>query len=136
MCYRFGKNNKRMSDATVTAFLLTIPMALLTIAQIGILRKRAIFAVLGLIVTILTSGLLLAASFASQMAAGSGSGGSGGWEGLWPLPLSLGLGFALLLLGFVTRPKATVHDTPEIEEARRLPTMRQAAAENKQVGPG
>lgn len=112
------------------AFLLTIPMALLSIAQIGILRNRMVFAVLGFFVTITTSGLLLAASFASQMAAGSGS--SGGWEGWGPLPLSLGLGFALLFLGVVSRPKATVQDIPRIEEERRLPTMRQAEATKNQ----
>ena len=117
------------------AILLTIPMALLTIAQIGILRNRIVFVVLGFFVTILTSGLLLAASFASQMAAGSGSGGSGGWEGWWPLPLSLGLGFALLILGVAIRPKATVHDIPEIEEPTRLPTMRQAEAAKNQAEP-
>lgn len=121
-----------MSDATVTAILLTIPMALLTISQIGILRNRAVFAVLGLFVTITTSGLLLAASFASQMAAGSGSGGSGGWEEWWPLPLSLGLGIALLILGIASRPKATVQVKPEIEEMR-LPTIRQVEALKNQA---
>lgn len=119
-----------MSNATVMAILFTIPMALLTIARIGILRNRVLFAVLGLFVTLATSGLLLTASFASQMAAGSG--GSGGWEGWWPLPLSLGLGGVLLILGILTRPKVTVHDIRETAEERKLPTMRQAeAAKNK-----
>lgn len=121
-----------MSNATLIAILLMIPMALLTVAQIGMLRSRKVFAIVGFFVMIITCGLLLAASFASQMAAGSGSGGSGGWEGWWPLPLCIGFGILLLVLGVVSRPKVTLYDVPEVVEEKKLPTMREAEEARRQ----
>lgn len=55
-----------MSDATLIAIFLMIPMALLTVAQIGMLRSRMVFAIVGFFVMIITCGLLLAASFAHR----------------------------------------------------------------------
>lgn len=114
-----------MTNATITAVLLSIPMALLSIAQIGILRDRLVFVVAGFFVTILTSGLLLAAGFASQMASGSGSGGTGGWEGWWPLPLFIGIALSLLIFGMLFRPKVSKLDTSHDEPEMRLPTLRE-----------
>lgn len=75
--------------------------------------------------------LLIAASGASQMAAGYGSGGSGGWEGWWPLPLWCAIGFPILVLGFAIRPKdLSIHDKASTSEAK-FPSLREVAEQNQ-----
>ena len=92
-----------MSNATSTAILLAIPVFLVTVAPFGFLKNRLVYIVATMVMMVIGSALLLAAGFASQMAVGTGSGGSGGWEGWWPFPLWLLIGFSLLAVGVLIR---------------------------------
>ena len=120
-----------MSNATSTTLIFALPLLLLMSLLIGPFKRRSVFLALGVPSYILIGLLLIAASGASQMAAGHGGGGSGGWEGWRPLPLWCAIGFPILVVGFAIRPKdSSIHDeAPSIEAD--FPALREVAEQNK-----
>jgi len=114
-----------MTNATITVFLLSLPLVLLTVLPFGWLRSRMVFLIVGIPIFLIVAVLVFAGLFASQMAAGHGVGGAGGWDRFDPLILWAALGSTLLIGGALLRPRATNEESTDIVQPK-LPTLREA----------
>jgi hypothetical protein len=113
-----------MTNATITVFLLSLPLVLLTVLPFGWLRSRMVFLIVGVPIFLIVAVLVFAGLFASQMAAGHGGGGAGGWDRFDPLMLWAALGGTLLVGGALLRRRTKDEEATDVVQTK-LPTLRE-----------